>query len=136
MTTKRGRTLTGLAIVLAVLAVTDLLKPLRLEGADTGLVFFGKRLTGNAGAVAGAGVGLFLATYAFGIWRLRRWVLPMAWHYAAYVSTNLVLFPFRTPQPPAAGLGYAVFGVVYTVLAIGGSMMLAVLLGRRRSALR
>jgi hypothetical protein len=56
----------------------------------------------------------------------------MAWLYAAYVTTNLLLFPFRTPQPPDAGLGYLAFGVVYAVLAIGGSVGAAVLLGRRR----
>jgi len=123
------------AVVLALLAVTDLLKPMRLEGADTGWCS-SEAAHGSAGALAGAGVGLFLATYAFGIWGLRRWVLPIAWLYAAYVTTNLILFPFRTPQPPDAGLGYAVFGVVYAVLGIGGSVTLAVLLGRRRDALR
>src|SRR5262249_2049044 len=47
------------------------------------------------------------------------------------VTTNVVLFPFRTAQPSDAGVGYYVFGVVYTVLAIGGSIGAAVLLVRR-----
>ena len=133
---RRGTALTVIAVVLAVLAISDVLKPLRLEGADTGLVFLGRRLTGSAGATAGVVVGAFLAIYAVGIWGLRRWALPVAWAYAAYVTLNLVLFPFRTPQPPDAGIGYAVFGVVYTILAIGGSVACAVLLGRRRADLR
>ena len=133
---QRGTALTVLAVVLAALAVSDVLKPLRLEGADTGLVFLGRRLTGPAGAMAGVLVGVFLAFYAAGVWSLRRWALPVAWAYAAYVTLNLVLFPFRTPQPPDAGIGYAVFGVVYTILAIGGSVACAVLLGRRRADLR
>jgi hypothetical protein len=133
---ERGIALTVLAVVLAALAVSDVLKPLRLEGADTGLVFLGRRLTGSAGASAGVCVGVFLAFYAAGVWGLRRWALPMAWAYAAYVTLNLVLFPFRTPQPPDAGIGYAVFGVVYTILAIGGSVACAVLLRRRRADLR
>jgi hypothetical protein len=132
----RGIALTVLAVVLALLAVSDMLKPLRLEGADTGLVFLGRRLTGPAGVTAGMAVGAFLAIYAIGVWGLHRWALPVAWAYAAYVTLNLVLFPFRTPQPPDAGIGYTVFGVVYAVLAIGGSVACAVLLGRRRADLR
>ena len=67
---------------------------------------------------------------------MRRWVLPLAWGYAAYVLMNLALFPFRTPQPPDAGFGYLLFGVVYTILAVGGAVGCAVLLGRRRADLR
>lgn len=132
----RGRTLTVLAAVLMLLAVSDVAKPLRLEGADTGLVVLGRRLTGTASAVAGIVVGLYLAIYAAGVWGLRRWALPLAWGYAAYVVANVTLFPFRTPQPPDAGLGYFVFGVVYTILAVGGAVTCAVLLGRRRADLR
>jgi hypothetical protein len=123
--------LTLLAVVLVLLALTDLLKPLRLEGADTGLVFLGRRLDSARSAVVGPLVSVFLFVYAAGVWGLRGWALPMAWLYAAYVTTNLLLFPFRTPQPPDAGLGYFIFGLVYTVLAIGGSIGGAVLLGRR-----
>jgi len=133
MQRKRGLVLTLLAVVLVLLAVTDLLKPLRLEGADTGLVFLGRRLDSPTSAVVGPLVSIFLLVYAAGIWGLRGWALPMAWLYAAYVTTNLLLFPFRTPQPPDAGLGYFVFGTVYTVLAIGGSIGGALLLGHRRA---
>jgi hypothetical protein len=132
----RGRALTMLAVVLGLLAVSDFLKPLRLEGGDTGLVFLGRRLTGTAGVVAGLGVGTYLAIYASGVWGMRRWAQPMAWGYAAYVTANLVLFPFRTPQPSDAGIGYLVFGIVYTLLAIGGAVACAVLLGRRSAELR
>ena len=133
MAKKRGRALTLLAVVLVLLAASDLLKPFRLEGADTGLVFLGRRLSSATSATVGPLVSVFLLVYAAGIWGLRGWALPMAWLYAAYVTTNVLLFPFRTPQPPDAGLGYWVFGVVYTVLAMGGSIGGAVLLGRRRS---
>jgi hypothetical protein len=130
---KRGPVLTVLAVVLALLAVADLLKPLRLEGADTGLVFLGRRLDSASSAVVGPLVSVFLFVYAAGIWGLRGWAVPIAWLYAVYVTTNLLLFPFRTPQPPDAGVGYLIFGVVYGVLAIGGSIGGAVLLGRRRA---
>jgi hypothetical protein len=128
---KRGRALTLIAVVLVLLAVTDLLKPLRLEGADTGLVFLGRRLDSATSAFVGPLVSVFLLVYAAGIWGLRSWAVPMAWIYAAYVTTNVVLFPFRTPQPPDAGWGYFAFGLAYTVLAIGGSIGAAVVLGRR-----
>jgi hypothetical protein len=134
MQARRGRALTLLAVALVLLAVSDLLKPLRLEGADTGLVFLGRRLDAATSAIVGPIVSLFLLAYAAGIWGLRTWAVPMAWAYAAYVTSNVLLFPFRTPQPPEAGLGYWVFGVVYTVLAIGGSIGAAVLLTRRREA--
>lgn len=135
MRASRGRALTWIAVVLVLLAVSDLLKPLRLEGADTGLVFLGRRLDTATSATVGPLVSLFLLAYAAGIWGLRAWAVPMAWLYAAYVTSNVLLFPFRTPQPPDAGIGYWTFGVVYTVLAIGGSIGAAVLLGRRRTEL-
>jgi hypothetical protein len=37
---KRSTALTVLAILFAILAVSDILKPLHLEGPTTGLVFF------------------------------------------------------------------------------------------------
>jgi hypothetical protein len=122
------------AVLFGVLAISNLLKPLRLGGAQTGFVFFGERLSGTPNAVAGPLFGLFLAVYAVGLWRLRRYALPMAWLYAAYVLANLVLFPIRTPQPPAPGR--FVFGLAYAAIALGVSGGAAILLTRRRGALR
>ena len=59
--------------------------------------FLGRRLDSAARAVVGPLVSVCLLVYAAGIWRLRGWALPMAWFYAAYVTANLLLFPFRTP---------------------------------------
>ena len=50
------------------------------------------------------------------------------------MTTNVLLFPFRTPQPADAGAGYWVFGVLYTILAIAGSVTCARLLGQRTAA--
>lgn len=135
MAARRGPALTLIAVVLALLAVSNLLKPFQLEGAETGLVFLGRRLSPGGSSIAGPLVAIYLAALAAGIWSLRRWALPMARVYAAYVTANLVLFPFRTPWPPDAGVGYLVFGVVYTVLAIGGAAATAILLGHRRAEL-
>ena len=128
----RGRTLTVFAVLFAVLAVSNFLKPLQI-GAETGFVLFGRRLGGTANAIAGPLFGLFLLVYASGIWGMRRYALPMAWLYAAYVVVNLTLFSLRNTSPP--GIGYALFGLVYMVVALGVSGGAAWLLTRRRDAL-
>ena len=50
---RRGGMLTTLAVLFAILASTDILKPLHLEGPTTGLVFFGERLSGTPNAILG-----------------------------------------------------------------------------------
>jgi hypothetical protein len=134
MTTEtRGPTLTTFAILFAILGVSNLLKPLQL-GRDTGFVFLGERLTGTPNAILGPLFGIFLLVYAAGIWRLRRFALPMGYAYAAYVVVNLIAFSVRGPQPPP-GMSYVVFGIVYALVAIGVSGGAALLLGRRKAAL-
>jgi hypothetical protein len=134
-TSARPRTLTIAAILFAVLAVSNLLKPLRLGGGETGFVLFGERLSGTANAIAGPLFGLYLLVYAAGIWGMRRFALPMAALYAAYVAVNLVLFTVRTPPPPGAGIGWQVFGVVYAAIAIGVSVGAWRALAKRRDQL-
>jgi hypothetical protein len=128
----RGRALTTCAVLFAVLAVSNLLKPLRI-GAQTGFVLFGHRLDGTANAIAGPLFGIFLAAYAAGVWRMRRYALPMGRLYAAYVIANLILFNVYGAKHP--GVGYALFGLVYAVVAIGVSSGAAYLLAQRRSEL-
>jgi hypothetical protein len=120
---------------MGILAVSNLLKPLQIGGDHTGFVFFGKRLAGTPNAVMGPLFGVYLATYAAGIWRMRRFALPMARLYAAYVVLNLILFNFRTPKPPDAGVGTAIFGLVYAVVAIVVSVGTARVLAERRQEL-
>ena len=74
---KRGALLTTIAILFAILASTDILKPLKLEGPTTGLVFFGIRQTGMANTILGPLMGLILLFYAAGIWRLRRYAMML-----------------------------------------------------------
>ena len=115
----RDRTLTVFAVVFGLLAVSNFLKPLQLGGSRTGFVFLGQRLSGTPNAIIGPLFGLYLLLYAVGIWRMRRYALPMAWAYAAYVVVNLLLFNVRTPRPP--GTGYLLFGLVYMVVAVAVS---------------
>ncbi len=125
--------LSTVAMLFAILAITDFLKPFRLEGGDTGLVFFGTRLSGAPNAILGPLFGIFLLVYAAGIWRMRRYALAMAYAYAAYVALNLVMFSVKNPRPSSSG--QMVFGLVYIVMALGVSSGTAILLRRRRAQL-
>lgn len=130
---RRGALLTTLAAAFALLALSNLLKPLHLEGEQTGFVFLGTRLSGTANAIVGPLFGLLLLLYAAAIWRMKRYVLPIAYGYAAYVILNLVLFISRNPAPATAG--ERLFDVMYMAVAIGVSSGAALLLTRRRADL-
>lgn len=129
---QRGTALTVFAILFGILAISNLLKPLQI-GDQTGFVFFGSRLSGLANTIMGPLFGIFLAVYAYGIWNMKRWALPMGHAYATYVILNLILFTFRTPTPDT--IGYQIFGIVYSVIAIGVSVGAAVLLTKRKAEL-
>ena len=129
---KRDRILTVFAVCFGILAISNLLKPLQIDD-QTGFVLFGKRLDGTANAVAGPLFGLFLAAYAAGIWRMKRYALTMAYIYAAYVIVNLILYTIRTEVP--GGIGYAIFGVVYMAVAVGVSSGAAYVLTQRKERL-
>ena len=88
---------------------------------------------GRALSVFAVLFGIYLAFYAAGIWRMRRYALVMGCAYAAYVILNLILFTFTGQRPP--GVGYVLFGIVYADIAIGVSSGAAYLLGQRRAAL-
>jgi len=131
---RRGGRLTTLAILFAILALTDILKPLHLEGPTTGLVFFGKRLSGTPDAILGPMLGIILLTYAAGIWRMRRYAMYLGYAYAIYVTINLVLFSARNPPP--ASQSEMIFDIVYIILALAFSWGAAMLLNRHKVDLR
>ena len=131
----RGPLLTVLALLFALLAVSDLTKPLQASfgaGLRPGFVLFGHRLSGTANAVVGPLFGLYLLVYAAGIWRMRRWALPVGTVYAVYVIVNLTLFLLRDPEPMREGV---LFGVIYALVALGVSWGAVWLLSQRRAAL-
>lgn len=129
----RSQVLKVFAVLFALLAVSNLLKPLQLGGAETGFVFFGQRLSGTANMIAGPLFGLYLLLYAFGIWRMKRFALPMGHAYATYVVLNLLMFTAKNTSPP--GIGYAVFGIVYSLIAVGVSVGAAYLLTKHKAEL-
>ena len=121
--------MTLLSLLIGILAVTNFAKPVPVT-SDTGFVLFGERLAGTASAVAGAIAGVILTVYAVGIWRLRKWALPLGWVYSGYVVANIVLFRLRYPMPDETG--HQVFEILYPIIAISGAVGTALLLTRRR----
>ncbi len=104
-----------LAVLFALLAVSNLTKPLGYS-VEQGFVFFGRRLTGTPNLIAAWAFAAFLFAYAAALWRERTQALPMGIAYAAYVTANLFLFQLRMP---AVGGNAVVFGIVYSVVALG-----------------
>jgi hypothetical protein len=132
-TPRRGVFLTAMAILLGVLALSDATKALqRMHEPVGGLVILGNKIESIAlNAVAGPLFAIFLATYVYGIWKMKRWVLPIATLYAFYVPVNLVLFWFLhlTPRPTVG------FIVVYLFFALTGSVGTALYLNRHHDRL-
>jgi len=129
----RGRALSVFAVLFAILAISNLLKPLQIGGEQTGFVFFGQRLSGTANTIAGPLFGTYLLVYALGIWRMKRFALPMGHAYATYVVLNLIMFTAKNPRPP--GVGPVIFGIVYMIVAIGVSGGAAYLLTKHKAEL-
>jgi hypothetical protein len=126
----RGTWLTICAVLFGILALSNALKPLQLGGDQTGFVFLGQRLSGVANTIAGPLFAAFLAVYAYGIWTMRRFALPMSHAYAAWVILNLVLWNLRTTQPTPV-----LFGLVYVSIAIGVSLGAAIAITKRKTEL-
>lgn len=134
--TARPRLLRALAILIGLMALSNFWKPIaqRLDpNGPAGFVFFGTRLHGAANAIIGPLFGAFLATYAYGVWTLRRWALPLAYAYAGYVILNLIFFSLNASQgerPPVF------FMLLYALAAVGVSSGGAYFLYQRRDLLR
>lgn len=131
---KRGLFLTVFAVLIAVLALSNFTKALQFANDPTkGLVIFGVRLASvGSNAVLGPLFGLVLAAYAYGLWTMKRWVLPLSVAYAFYVPFNLVLFWFLYvgPRPPVR------FIVGYLMISLTGSVGTAIFLSYHRERLR
>jgi hypothetical protein len=129
---RRGPILTTFTILFLLMALSDFGKPYA-HNPQVGLVFFGIRLHDTINAVIAPLFGLYLLMYAAGIWRMKWYALPMAWLYALYVLTNLVLFRVRSPQ---LGVEHSIaFLIFYAIVAIGVSWGSALLLTIRRAEL-
>ena len=126
---RRGPLLTTFAILFALLAISNISKP--FSGGRAGFVFLGTRTSGLANAILGPAFGIYLAIYAIGIWRQRRFAVPMAWAYAIWVPINIFLFTMKSPQ----GWKPIGFGIIYTSIAVGVTWASAIILTRRKEQL-
>jgi hypothetical protein len=131
---RRGLTLTISAIGFGLLAISDLTKPFsQSHDPQAGLVFFGTKLTGPADLIIAPLCAAFLAIYAIGIWRMKRYAMPMSYAYATYVLINLLLFVIKhTDLRDRGGLPLM---ALYVTVALSVSIGSAVLLTLRREEL-
>lgn len=131
---RRGLFLTVMAILLVVLAISDFTKVLQHAGnpAVGGLVILGHKFRRPlANLIFGPLFGLFLLSYGYGIWNLKRWVIPLAVFYAFYVPANMVLFwSLHQLTPPTVR-----FIVFYLIVSLTGSVGTALYLAFHRDQL-
>ena len=131
----RGVFLTVMAVLFAVLAVSNFTKALQhLQDPKTlGIVIFGVRFeTVASNLILGPLMGLVLAAYAYGLWTLKPWVAPLSVVYAFYVPVNLVLFWYRQTGPEIPALGFI---LIYLAVSLTGSIGTALYLAYHRDKL-
>lgn len=123
-----------MAVLFAVLALSNATKALQFNNNPMlGIVIFGVRFDSfAANLILGPMMGAVLAAYAYGVWTLRRWVLPLSMAYAFFVPMNSVLFWYRQTGPDLPALGST---VMYSALGLGGSIGTALYLAYHRDRL-
>jgi hypothetical protein len=126
----RGATLTIFAVLFAVMAISNFLKPFS-HNPGVGFVFFGTRLSGASNMIVAPFFGLVLAVYAHGIFAMRKFALPIGIFYAAYVIVNMPLFILRYHGSAVMQEHSWAYLIPYPFVAIGVSSGAAVLLYRR-----
>jgi hypothetical protein len=127
----RGPALTIFAILYVLLAISDFAKPFS-HSPGVGFVFLGTRLTGTGNAIMGPLFGFLLLVYAYGIWTMRRYALPVAYIFTGWVIVNTVLYNLKhrsDPQPPLY------FAILSIALGLGVPLATAIILSRRSNDL-
>lgn len=130
MQKKRGALLTIFAIAFALMAISNFSKPFKMS-PNVGFVFFGYKLTGIGNTIIAPIFGIILAVYAYGIWTMRRFALPIAYFYATYVILNLLMFTIRNSGSLPPLLGW----IGYIIVAVGFSLGSAIILTQRKAEL-
>lgn len=125
---KRLTVLRVLAALIAVRSLGNLGKPL---GTGSGLVFLGYLLTGPLMWVLAPLLGLYMLVWAYGLWHLRAFAVPMGLAYIALVVVNVIGFPLHQQLPAGATLPmYA----VYALVAVGTPALALAILMQLRAA--
>lgn len=131
---ERGPFLSVMAVLFAVLALSNFTKAWQhIRDPHLGFVIFGVRCEAlSTNLLLGGLFGVGLAAYAWGLWRMKAWVVPLSIVYAFYVPMNLVLFWYRDMGPTIPSLGFI---VSYLVVAFTGSIGTALYLVYHRDRL-
>ncbi len=132
---ERGPFLTAMMALFVLLAFSNFTKPLQhLRHPDhLGIVIFGVRFESFfSNLLLGPMMGVVIAAYAYGLWKLKAWVVPLSIVYAFYVPTNLVLFWYLQISPNIPPLR---FMLVYLAFAFTGSIGTALYLAYHRDKL-
>src|ERR1700731_3901949 len=127
----RGAALTIFALLYVLLAISDFAKPF-FHSPGVGFVFLGTRLHGTGNAIMGPLFGFLLLVYAYGIWTMRRYALPVAYIFTGWVIVNTVLYNLKhrsDPQPPLY------FAILSIALGLGVPLATAIILSRRSADL-
>ena len=127
----RGAALTIFALLFALLAISNFSKPFSHD-PGIGFVFMGVRLHGTGNAIMGPLFGFLLLVYAYGIWTMRRYALPVAYIYTAWVIVNTVLYSMKNPADPHSSIAFAIAAIA---IGIGVPLATAILLSRRQADL-
>jgi len=131
---QRGTFLTVIAILFVVLAISDFTKVFQhAHAGHLGLVILGHRFNRKlANFILGWLFGGFLLTYAYGIWNMKAWSVPISILYAFYVPTNMVLF-WSLHQLPPPSVRFIVF---YLLVSLTGSIGTALYLAFHQQELQ
>jgi hypothetical protein len=127
----RGVTLTIFAILFALLALSNFIKPFSHDPGTT-FIFLGGRMSGAANFILAWLFGILLAAYAYGIWTMRKFALPIAYFYLPWVILNTILYGMKNHggmQPSV------VVGIGATIIGIGVPLASLIILRRRRDEL-
>ena len=126
----RGVTLTIFALLFVLLAISDFSKPFSHD-PGIGFVCLGVRQSGTPNAILGTLFGIGLLIFAYGIWTMRHYALPVAYIFLAWVIINTILFRIKNPTVQSS-IAFTIFA---TLLGIGVPLATAIILSRRRAEL-
>jgi len=124
-----------MAVLFGVLALSNFTKALQhlRDPGHLGIVIFGVRFESvPSNLILGPLMGLVLAAYAYGLWKLKPWVAPLSILYAFYVPLNLVLFWYLQTAPEIPPLAFI---LAYLAVAFTGSIGTALYLAYHREKL-
>ena len=132
---ERGPFLTVMAVLFGLLAASNCTKAFQHlhDPTKLGIVIFGVRFESvPSNLLLGPIMGLVLAAYAYGVWKLKPWVALLSIAYAFYVPVNLALFWYFQTGPDIPPLG---FMLLYLAVAFTGSIGTALYLAYHRDKL-